>query len=237
MDWYYAVGADRKGPVSEEELQGLVQQGAITLQTLVWRTGFSDWRPYGESVVSARAGDTLGESVTCAGCGGSFSRSDVIALAECLYCATCKPLALQRLKEGVHSNTAAEGIRKAHLRHEASVQSIGLLYYLGSVLFVCGGTAVLVRVFSIGRSPRALGAAVLSFAVFLAFGAGQFWVGTGLRRLRKWARIPTGIFSGLGLLWFPLGTIINAYVPHLQSEGKDGVFGRVSSRDPADSAY
>ena len=35
MDWYYAVGADRKGPVTEEELQGLVQQGVITPQTLV----------------------------------------------------------------------------------------------------------------------------------------------------------------------------------------------------------
>jgi len=215
MDWYYAIDADQKGPVKEEEFQQLVQQGVITPQTLVWKEGFSEWRPYGESAASSRPGGALGESVTCTGCGGSFSRSDVIPLGEGLYCASCKPLALQRLKEGVQSNTLAEGIRKAHLRHEASVQSVGLLYYLGSVLFVCVGTAMIVRIFSTGRSPRALGAAVASFAVFLALGAGQFWVGIGLRRLRKWARIPTGIFSGLGLLWFPLGTIINAYVLYL----------------------
>ena len=52
-------------------------------------------------------------------------------------------------------------------------------------------------------------------AVLFVLGAGQIWVGVGLRRLRKWARIPTGILSGLGLLGFPLGTIINAYILYL----------------------
>jgi hypothetical protein len=33
--------------------------------------------------------------------------------------------------------------------------------------------------------------------------------------LRKWARIPTGILSGLGLLGFPLGTLINGYILYL----------------------
>ena len=52
-------------------------------------------------------------------------------------------------------------------------------------------------------------------ALFALLGAGQIWVGTGLRRLRRWARIPTGILSGLGLLGFPLGTVINAYILYL----------------------
>src|SRR4030095_8127226 len=43
----------------------------------------------------------------------------------------------------------------------------------------------------------------------------QLWVGTGLRRLRRWARIPTGILSGIGLLGFPIGTIINGYILYL----------------------
>lgn len=51
--------------------------------------------------------------------------------------------------------------------------------------------------------------------IFLLLGAGQLWVGYGLRRLRKWARIPTGILSGLGLLAFPIGTLINAYILYL----------------------
>jgi len=51
--------------------------------------------------------------------------------------------------------------------------------------------------------------------VLLVMGTGLIWVGTGLRRLRKWARIPTGILSGIGLLGFPLGTLINGYILYL----------------------
>ena len=47
MDWYYAAGADRKGPVSEEEFQRLVQQGVVTSQTLVWHEGMANWQPHG----------------------------------------------------------------------------------------------------------------------------------------------------------------------------------------------
>ena len=214
MDWYYAIGADQKGPFNDEELQRLVQQGVITSQTLVWRQGFSDWQPYGGSAAPSSAGGAPEAHVTCDECGGSFSRCDVIRMAEGFYCAACKPLALQRLKEGVPAHTPAEGIRKANLSHEASVQSIGLLYYLGGAIVLCVGGLTLVRFFSAsGGSERASAVVVSGF--LLALGAVQLWVGTGLRRLRKWARIPTGVLSGIGLLGFPLGTLINAYVLYL----------------------
>jgi len=223
MDWYYAIGADQKGPFNDEELQRLVQQGVITSQTLVWRQGFSDWQPYGGSAAPSSAGGAPEAHVTCDECGGSFSRSDVIRMAEGFYCAACKPLALQRLKEGVHPRPVVEveQIRKAHIKHEASVQSVGVLYYLGGALVVCIGAFALFAGFSGRQSSDAI-TAVLGSAFLLALGAGQFWVGTGLRRLQKWARIPTGILSGLGLLGFPLGTIINAYILYLifSSKGK-----------------
>jgi hypothetical protein len=214
MDWYYAVSAERKGPLSEEEFQRLVQRGVITPQTLVWREGFSDWQPYGASGAPASAREAPAMNVTCNGCGGGFAPGDVIQLADGRYCAACKPLAVQRLKEGLPANTAAEGIRKANLSHEASVQSIGLLYYLGGAIVLCVGGLTLLRFFSAsGGSDRA--SAVLVSGFLLALGAVQLWVGTGLRRLRKWARIPTGVLSGIGLLGFPLGTLINAYVLYL----------------------
>jgi len=217
MDWYYAIDADRKGPVNEEEFQRLVDQGVITPQTLVWRQGFSNWQPYAASTAPASAGNApeTNATVTCAGCGRSFASNDVIQLAEGSYCAACKPLALQRLKEGVSSNTAAEAIRKEHISHEASVQSIGLLYYLGGGLVVCFGVITLVRLLATAGGLSERGAAGLVAVFLLGLGAIQFWLGTGLRRLRKWARIPTGILSGIGLLGFPLGTIINAYVLYL----------------------
>ena len=214
MDWYYAVGADRKGPVSEEEFQRLVQQGVVTSQTLVWHEGMANWQPHGGATPPPMPGDLPAGGAVCSGCGGIFPGSDVISLAGGLYCAACKPLALQRLREGGAASTAVEEIRKEHLKHEASIRSIGVLYYLG------GAGLLLVGIFSVSLSGRGRGGAETAASIFIAallliLGAGQIWVATGLRRLKKWARIPTGILSGLGLLGFPLGTLINGYILYL----------------------
>jgi hypothetical protein len=44
--WYYAIGTDRLGPVSQEQLQALVKDGVVTGETLVWREGLPNWLPY-----------------------------------------------------------------------------------------------------------------------------------------------------------------------------------------------
>lgn len=205
MEWYYAVGTDRKGPVSEEEFQRLVGQGVITSGTLVWREGMANWQPHGGGTPPTVAGTATTGDVVCAGCGSSFPNSEVVSLANAPYCAACKPLALQRLKEGAATN-AVEDIRKEHIKHEASVTSIGILYFLG------GAGLTLMGIFGMFAGGAE---AILGSAVLMVLGIGQFWVGTGLRRLKKWARVPTGILSGLGLLAFPIGTLINAYVLYL----------------------
>lgn len=43
----------------------------------------------------------------------------------------------------------------------------------------------------------------------------QFCVGTGIRQLKKWVKLPVGILSGIGLFGFPIGTLINAYILYL----------------------
>ena len=43
--WYYAISGDRKGPVEEEQLRQLMQQGVVTSETLVWTAGMSQWLP------------------------------------------------------------------------------------------------------------------------------------------------------------------------------------------------
>ena len=85
MQWYYAEGEDRKGPFEEEEFQGLVRQGVVTPQTLVWREGMANWEPYsGPTPALPVPGSTSRENVTCTGCGGIFPRSEVIPLAAAL---------------------------------------------------------------------------------------------------------------------------------------------------------
>lgn len=202
MAWYYAAGTEQCGPVEHSEFEQLVRSGAITADTLVWREGMGDWKSYGELTgappPAARAG------IVCSECGRSFAADEVIRLGSGFVCAACKPAAMQKLREGVASQNA-EQVRQEHIKHEASVRSIGILYFLGAAVVLLAGMVSLA-----GGS-----AGLMAGLFFLILGAGQIWVGVGLRKLRSWARIPTGILSGIGLLGFPLGTLINAYILYL----------------------
>ena len=102
-----------------------------------------------------------------------------------------------------------EAIRNEHLSHEASVQSIGILYLLGAVFLLIVGTIALVA--GLTEEPAAL----LSAAICLGLGIVQFLVGIGLRRLSPVSRIPGILLSVIGLIAFPIGTIINGYILYL----------------------
>ena len=48
MQWFYAVGSERLGPVSPEQFSNLVADGTVSASTLVWREGFANWQAWGE---------------------------------------------------------------------------------------------------------------------------------------------------------------------------------------------
>ncbi len=97
MDWYYSLNNQQLGPVSSEKLAALVQDGTITASTLVWRQGMQNWQPYGSvAPASAPAG-----SQRCGECGKVFPEGDMIRYEGVWVCATCKPIMLQRLQEGI----------------------------------------------------------------------------------------------------------------------------------------
>lgn len=41
--WYYIAGNERKGPVTEQQVEDLTKSGIIARGTMVWREGFSGW--------------------------------------------------------------------------------------------------------------------------------------------------------------------------------------------------
>lgn len=43
--WFAAVNGQQQGPFSTEQLRGSLQNGLFSLETFVWRQGFSDWQP------------------------------------------------------------------------------------------------------------------------------------------------------------------------------------------------
>src|SRR4051794_30632477 len=44
-DWYYAVEGQTRGPVRQQQLMQLVEQGRIEEATLVWHADLGDWTP------------------------------------------------------------------------------------------------------------------------------------------------------------------------------------------------
>lgn len=103
----------------------------------------------------------------------------------------------------------AEAIRQAHIKTEASIKSVGILYWLASVAVVI--TSIPIITAAIGHVdmtplPLATGLGLLALGIL------QFIVGFEIRRFKAWARIAVGILSGIGLLSIPVGTIINAYI-------------------------
>ena len=53
--WFYALDNERQGPVTEETIRHLLRAKAVDRATLVWREGFADWIPLGDT--DAFAGD------------------------------------------------------------------------------------------------------------------------------------------------------------------------------------
>jgi hypothetical protein len=101
MSWYYAEDGQQTGPITEEELQKLVDSGRITDQTLVWREGMANWQPYGTVKPAAPSGlPPLTGGVVCRECGKSFPAGEVIRYGDFFVCAACKPVFIQRLREG-----------------------------------------------------------------------------------------------------------------------------------------
>ena len=52
MEWYYADGNERRGPVNDAHLKQLESAGKIGPDTLVWNVTLATWQPY-RTVASA----------------------------------------------------------------------------------------------------------------------------------------------------------------------------------------
>ena len=123
MKWYYAVGQQQQGPLDDTQLDALIAAGTISPDTLVWREGMGNWQPLrvarpGSAVAPPGAVPPLASSsgaapaaappgqVQCAECRAFFPQEDTIQYGTAFVCATCKPIFVQRLREGAPVATA-----------------------------------------------------------------------------------------------------------------------------------
>lgn len=157
------------------------------------------------------------ELVSCPSCTHQVQHALLIPAGDTQVCPHCRDEYMQRLKEGLSGTQSNEWveIREAHIKHEASIRSIGLLYYLGALFMLLGALGMLVGGSVAGTSGAATegaGFILVIGVIYLVFGVISIWVGRGLRRLKRWVKIPVTILSALGLLSIPIGTLINGYI-------------------------
>jgi len=107
MNWFYSEAGQQRGPVSEEQFNNLVLSGRISPDTLVWRDGMADWQPLKAVRSAPPVLPTTDGNARCVECGRTFPVDEVVYLNQSAVCAGCKPVFLQRLKEGAAAPGAA----------------------------------------------------------------------------------------------------------------------------------
>ena len=122
----------------------------------------------------------------------------------------------------LQTTTQDELIRREHINTEASIKSVGILYYIGALALVSIG------VIGLNTSARGKSGFDLPLGMmFLLLGVGMGVAAFGLRRLRSWARIPTIILSSIaliiGLINLSGGIVIHIYIL-AKMLGKQGQF-------------
>ncbi|YCM42193.1 hypothetical protein V2O64_12855 [Verrucomicrobiaceae bacterium 227] len=119
------------------------------------------------------------------------------------------PYAPPAVENLLAEDTAEEAIRRAHIKHETSIKSIGLLNYLGVFFVVLGLFS------SSGPGPAngpeeigyLLGSLLVPVILLLA--------GYSIRRLGRTGQILNIIIYGLTLIIFPVGTIIGLFALYI----------------------
>ncbi len=116
--------------------------------------------------------------------------------------------------ETLKPQSEAERIRREHLNTETNIRSLGFLYMLGGVV----GTIAMIGVLSAVAIPalfgnnRSVGLGELLILIpLLGLYPLLLFTGFSLRKLKPWSRWVAVTFSALGLLGFPIGTLLSGF--------------------------
>lgn len=108
MNLYYEDGDQQVGPIGKSELQSLIRAKKINAKTLVWQDGMESWQELGAYVRSQRnytdrpkKAIATGTQAACSECGRVFAEEEMIRFNGARVCAGCKPLFVQKIREGV----------------------------------------------------------------------------------------------------------------------------------------
>jgi len=91
MDWYYANGGEKQGPVDQAAFDRLAAEGVILETTLVWHEGLTEWQRYSDTE----------PAMYCTECGKPHPIGFMMPFGRSWICVNCKPRFAQKIREGV----------------------------------------------------------------------------------------------------------------------------------------
>lgn len=100
MQWYYSNKGQRLGPVSQADFDQLVHDGVIAADTLIWRDGMPDWRPY-SSVFASDGSQVAPDTEICAVSGKRHPRREMVQYEGKWISAQYRDQYFERLREGI----------------------------------------------------------------------------------------------------------------------------------------
>ncbi|MDY6854113.1 MAG: RDD family protein [Thermodesulfobacteriota bacterium] len=185
MKWYYKDGEQQFGPLGDDEFQDMVKIGTIHGDTFVRNNTMTKWIRYG--YVSSVTPDVMTEpedvhdalELSCSQCGKRFLKEDMIRYENVWVCASCKPLFIQKIKEGV----SVGGIREYAgfwLRFAALILDYIFMFFVQMVIFIpTGFITAQMKLPAPGTSPDMsvmapfmtlqLLLSLLSYAIYIAY--------------------------------------------------------------------
>jgi uncharacterized RDD family membrane protein YckC len=190
MNWHYMEGGQAVGPIDDSQFAALVQSRTITLDTLIWRDGMAEWKPYRDLLPSAAAPlkpamrlshaaePAIETDGACSECGTVQPRVNLIPLGNGQVCARCKPLAVQRLRENVtggggNYELASMWMRLAARILDAVIVTAGIFVVVFVSALLIGLTASTTK--GTGSSPGT-GRTILSILMVVVLVISYFWI-------------------------------------------------------------
>ncbi len=142
MNLYYEDGDQQMGPINKAELQALIKAKKVNAKTLVWQDGMENWQELGLFIRSQRQGKerpkqaaVSGAQAICSECRRAFPEEEMIRFNDARVCAACKPVFVQKVKEGV-SVAGALDYAGFWIRFGAVVIDGFILWIVNMALFV-----------------------------------------------------------------------------------------------------
>ena len=178
MNWFYANAGKQMGPVTQAEFDQLAREGVIQPATLVWREGMNQWEAWEKVVAtlpapeakpdSATAASTPAGQVACTECRKLTPAEETMQVGGAIICSACKPIFLQKLREGTHVEP------QVHALHYAGFWIRVAAYVIDQVILTL--VTLPLSLWFNTRMDRALQPAVLDWGQFFQYlGLSMAW--------------------------------------------------------------